>query len=111
MAALNVTQAGVTTAVQEFDAAASAAVHHEKISSSMAALSVPELLGLRGRRVHLVRFPGRAFECQLSAQVMAVVVPAPNAPIGASLLLFEDGESVDLMDYVDASELRLVAVE
>ncbi|HCF9771459.1 TPA: hypothetical protein ACIDY2_006341 [Pseudomonas aeruginosa] len=112
MAALNVTQAGVTTAVQEFDAALSAAVHHEKISSPLSSFSEKALLELRGKRVDVIQgFGDRLSECRFSARVLGVFLPALGSDVGTSLLLLEDGYSDEMMDSFDASDLRLVVVE
>ncbi|ENZ1727057.1 hypothetical protein AB9A01_31995 [Pseudomonas aeruginosa] len=112
MAALNVTQAGVNAAAREFDAPACSAVQYEKISSSMSVFSEAQLLGLRGKRIQVVRgLSGCSFGYAFSARVIAVVVPALDSLVEPSLLLLEDGDSSELMDYFDVSELRLVAVE
>ncbi|EPO8102465.1 hypothetical protein ACUHOT_004565 [Pseudomonas aeruginosa] len=112
MAALNVTQAGVNAAAREFDAPACSAVQYEKISSSMSVFSEAQLLGLRGKRIQVVQgLSGCSSGYAFSARVIAVVVPALDSLVEPSLLLLEDGDSSELMDYFDVSELRLVAVE
>ncbi|HBO3435319.1 TPA: hypothetical protein NEQ81_006490 [Pseudomonas aeruginosa] len=116
MAALNVTQAGVTTAVQEFDAALSAAVHHEKISCSDGAPLEPlALLGGRFRvgQTALVDHDddrGLVFESWVyDADVLAVSVGSPLHNVPTRLLLLEDGYSVDQVDYVEVSRLVILA--
>ncbi|WP_165666570.1 hypothetical protein [Metapseudomonas otitidis] len=81
----------------------------EKISCSMAALSELELLELRGKRIQVVQqFEHTLPDARFVARVMAVHLPAPDSGVETSLLLLEDGFSLDEVDYVDVSRLTLL---
>lgn len=95
-----------------FSAAAangSLTAQHEKVSCSMDALSELELLELRGKRIQVVQqFEHTLPEARFVARVMAVHLPAPDSGVETSLLLLEDGYSLDQVDYVDVSRLTLL---
>lgn len=81
----------------------------EKISCSMATLSEPELLDLRGKRIKVVQhFQNALPDERFIARVLAVHLPASDSGVETSLLLIEDGHGADSGDYVDVADLTLL---
>lgn len=110
MATANVTG---TPAAQGFLAAhpgASETSELEKISCSLASFGDAELLGLRGKRIRVLQNFGYLPVSRFVAQVMAVHLPASGSGIETSVLLREDGHSIDQLDYVDVTQLTLLEV-
>ncbi len=109
MATVNSTSGDISTGLAGSCAMADPAPHHEKKSCSMASLSEPELLALRGQRIQLLQqLDDPLPEARFVAQVMAVHLPAPGSGVETLLLLLEDGHNIDQMDYADVASLTLL---
>lgn len=82
---------------------------HENKSCSMASLTEQDLLKLRGKLIQVVQqFKHSLPDSRFIARVMAVHLPAYNSGVETSLLLLQEGCSLDEADYVDVSALRLL---
>lgn len=110
MAASNLTGTPVVQSFGTTQPCASELPELEKISCSLALLSEAELLDLRGKRIRVLQSFRYQSASQFTAQVMAVNLPLSGFGFETSVLLRQDGHSVDYLDYVDVSHLTLLEV-
>lgn len=107
MAASNFTGTPVAQGLSATQSGASQSPELEKISCSLALFCEAELLGLRGKRIRVLQSFRYQPASQVIAQVMAVNLPLSGSGFETSVLLREDGHSID---YVDVSHLTLLEV-